>query len=168
MGPRVQAALCTGTALPPFRAEEAKPPEGKTPALDSDPQVRAPMKSGDAAGQATDNLQIADGMDVTPPGRSGVSLTQPSAALATPGATPFMPTGAEGGASAIRDRRSRPRGSGRGSRATNTGRGTSTSRERILRPGGSGPAPALRQSEGNGGEHKLSGKQERAREEVKH
>ena len=75
---------------------------------------------------------------------------------ATSGATASRSIGAEGEVPAARGRRGRPRGSGRESRATSTGRGATTGRGRTLRPGGSEPPPAPGQRGGNGGESDLT------------
>ena len=73
----VQNALRTDAALPRFAAAGAVPPEGKTPASESDLRVRGQMDPGDTAGRVTENSQIARGSDVMPLERSGIPLTQP-------------------------------------------------------------------------------------------
>ena len=85
----------------------AMSPEGAAPVPESDLRVRGQVESGDAACRATENLQTAGGRDVTPPGRLGVSLTQPGATSATSSATASMPVGAEGGGSGYK-RQTRP------------------------------------------------------------
>ena len=71
---------------------------------------------------------------------TGTLAPEPSVTPATSGVTASMSTGAVEAGGSTRDRRGRPCGSGRGSRATRTGRGAATNRGRISRPG-SGKAP---------------------------
>ena len=92
----VQSALRTNATLPPFPAAGAMP-SGGAPASESDPRVRWQIEPRYTDARATENPQTTGGRDVTPPGRSGVSLTQPSAASATSEAILSMSTGAEDG-----------------------------------------------------------------------
>ena len=78
----IQSELLTDTALPPFPAAGGAPPEGEALASESDSRVKGQMETGDTADRATKNPQIARGRDVTSLGRSGVPLTQPTAASA--------------------------------------------------------------------------------------
>ena len=115
-------------------------PQGReAPASEGDPRVRGQVNQGNAAIVAMANLQTPRDRDATPPGRSEVPLTQPSATPATPGDTSSDSGDSAGEAAATRGRRGRSRGSERGSRATGNGRGAATNRGRIPRPGGSEP-----------------------------
>ena len=80
-------APCPRDALPLLPVAGTTPPEGETPASESDPRVRWQVNQGNAASIAITNLQTPREMDVTPPGLSEAPLTQPGASPATPGDT---------------------------------------------------------------------------------
>ena len=112
------------------------PPGGEAPASEGDPRVRGEANQGNVALVAMANLQTPRDRDVTPPGRSEVPLTQPGATPATPGDTSFESGDADGGTAATRGRRSRPRGSGKGSRERQAmGEGPPRTGEEPLDPG---------------------------------
>ena len=117
------------------------PPEGATLVSEGDPGGREQTEPGGAVSVATENSRTAENKEVTAPGHSGAPPTQPSVTPATSRATASMPTGAVEGGRITRGRRGRPRGSGRGTRATTTGRGATTNRGRIPRHG-SGEVPS--------------------------
>ena len=116
------------------------PPEGAALASEGDPGVRKQTEPGGTVSVATGNSRIAGNREATAPRHSPPPLTQPSVTQATFGATASMSTRAIEGGGSTRGRRGRPRGSGRESRATKTGRGAATNRGRNSRPG-SGEAP---------------------------
>ena len=148
----VQNALRIDTALPPFPAAGAGPPKGESPASESDSRVRGQMETGYTADRDTEKPQMIRGRDFMSLGRSGVPLTQPSAASAIRRATTSMFPGTEGGAPTARGRRGRPRGSGRGSRPNRTVRGAFTNRGRTIGPGAAKTPPAPGQRRDSGGE----------------
>ena len=87
---------------------------------------------------------FAEHRETTAPGHSPAPPTQPSVTPATSRAATPMSTGAVERGRSTRGRRGRPRGSGRGTRATKTGGGTTTNWGRIPRheSGEVLPAPA--------------------------
>ena len=144
--PSATPAAVRGTAEGTGPARESDPlaagvtpPEGATLASEGEPGGRKQTEPGGAVSVATGNSRTAENREATAPGHSRALTTQPSVTPATSRATASMSTGAVEGGRSTRGRRGRPRGSGRGTRATRTG--ATTNRGRIPRHG-SGEVPS--------------------------